>query len=361
MHTLAWASWVGMVMVLALSTSNPLYLGVILLSILLVAVLAPKTNTGVAGFRALLTLGLSLFAISLGIAVINGSYGEQVLFTVPGPDLPSWLGGLRIGGPVSAEGLVAAAIRGEAILCVFLAFATLNAAVSPYRVLRTTPAALFHAGLVVTVGLTLLPSTIEDVRRIREVQALRGARTGLRSLPALVVPAVINGLERSKRLAEAIEARGYASAPPQQRGAQIVGLLSAPLFLGAVWAWFYYESFRPLAAVALAAGVAALGWWAWSAAKNRHATRLHTETVTFADRATIALSLAVMVLAVAADELGIATLGYNPFDGLEPPPFTLAGGLLSLCAAWPALRLVFAPAPRERTAVDPSFSPEVAR
>ena len=214
MHAAAWGAWVGMVMVLALVTTNPLYLAIILLGVVLVAVLAPRTGTGITSFRALALFGVSMFAISLVIATINGNYGDHILFTVPGPEVPSWLGGLRLGGPVSAEGLAAAAIRGMAILAILLAFGVFNGAVSPQRVLRSTPAALFQASLVVTVGLTLLPASIEDLRRVREMRALRGASGGLRDLPSLVVPAVIGGLERSMRLAEAMEARGYGAAPP---------------------------------------------------------------------------------------------------------------------------------------------------
>ncbi|MEX1104139.1 MAG: energy-coupling factor transporter transmembrane component T, partial [Dehalococcoidia bacterium] len=257
MHTIAWVAWVMLVMTVALITNNPYYLAIVFLSVILVAVLAPKTGTGVAGFRALLVLGLGLFAVSMGIAVINGNFGDHILFTLPGPELPEWLGGLRLGGPVSAEGLVAAAIRGLAILTVLLAFGVFNGAVSPHRVLKTAPAALFHAGLVVTVGLTLLPSTIEDTRRIREMRALRGARTGLRELPALVVPSVINGLERSMRLAEAMEARGYAASEPAQRGRQLMGAVSVPLLIAAAWGWYYYAWAQPIAIVVAAAGVPA--------------------------------------------------------------------------------------------------------
>jgi energy-coupling factor transport system permease protein len=332
-----------MVMTVSLTTTNPLYLVVVLLATVLVGVFAPRTTTAVAGVRGIATFGAILFVMSLAVASINGNYGSHILFTMPGPHLPGWIGGLRLGGPVSAEGLVAATIRGLAILCVLMAFAVFNGAVSPHRVLRTAPAALFHAGLVVTIGLTLLPASIEDLRRLREMRALRGAKSGVRQLPALVVPAVIGGLERSMRLAEAMEARGYASSPEKGRGPRLIGAVSAPLLLGAAWGWYYYESMRPYAAAAAALGLGSLAWWAWNSARERKTTRMRTEPLTAFDRAAIAASGLVMVGALAGGSAGLVDMHYNPFAGLAWPAFSPAGAVVALSCAWPACVLAVAP------------------
>ena len=95
MHTIAWLSWIGLVMGVSLTTTNPYALAIVLLCILLVNVLAPRTGTAVAGFRSLLILGVGLCAISVAVAVVNGNYGSHILFTIPGPHIPDWLGGLR--------------------------------------------------------------------------------------------------------------------------------------------------------------------------------------------------------------------------------------------------------------------------
>ncbi|HEX6030784.1 MAG TPA: energy-coupling factor transporter transmembrane component T [Tepidiformaceae bacterium] len=360
MHTLAWVAWVSLVMAVALTTNNPYYLAIVFLSVLLVAATSPKTSTAIAGFRTLLVFGLSLFAISMAIAVVNGTYGDHVVFTMPGPELPEWFGGLRLGGPVSAEGLVAAAIRGLAILTVLLAFGVFNGAVSPHRVLRTAPAALFHAGLVVTVGLTLLPATIEDARRIREMRALRGARTGSRELPALVVPIVINGLERSMRLAEAMEARGYAASAETRRASAAVGALSAPLLIGAAWGWYYYESSRPFALIAAVLGLATLAWWAWRASRATSVTRFRPEPLGLTDRLLVTAS----VIAISVTVIGAAgewlSLKYNPFAGLPWPEFSPAGAAVALSCAWPALRLALAPA-RSASPAEAPMSPKAVR
>lgn len=361
MHTFAWLSWVALVMTVALSTTNPLYLVVVLLAVILVAALSPRGDHGLTSFRVLATFGAGMLVISVGISVINGSYGRHILFTIPGPNFPDWLGGLALGGPVSAEGLVAAGIRGFSILCVLLAFGVFNGAVSPHRVLRAAPAAVFHAGLVVTVGLSLLPASIDDVRRIREMRTLRGAPGGMRQLPALIVPAIIGGLERSMRLAEAMEARGYASAPSTARWPQAIGALSAPLLMAAAGLWYYYDNLRPLASVLAAAGACALAAWLLLAARSRHTTRLHNEPLGALDRAGIAFSLALIVFTVAGKQAGWVELGYNPFANLPAPEFTPPGGLVALACAWPALRLALQPSKQELGTAPSLYPAKVAR
>ena len=351
----AWMAWVTLVMVVALATTNPLYLGIILLCVGLVASLAPRSGTGVTSFRALVVFGVVMFAISVAIATINGNYGDHILFTIPGPGLPKWLGGLRLGGPVSAEGLVASAIRGLAILCVLFAFGVFNGAVSPHRVLRSTPAALFHASLIVTVGLTLLPSSIEDLRRIREMRALRGARGGFRDLPALVVPAVLGGLERSMRLAEAMEARGYASAPRPPLSARLAAGSSAPLFIAAAWLWFYSGQWQWLGAACAVAGAAAVAWWFVASARAQRTTTFATVPVPMAQKLAIAGSAGAAFAALVFRALGTGGFTYNPFAGLPPVPLHPAGVLIALSCAWPAVLLIFEPKPRN--VVDPEREP----
>lgn len=336
----AWAVWVATVMVVALATTNPLHLVIILLGVALVAALAPRTATGAAALKAVAGIGLGLFVLGVAIATINGGYGEHELFRMPGPSIPSWMGGLQLGGPVTAEALVAATLRGLAILCVLMAFATFNSAVSAHRILRLGPAALFHAGLVITVGLTLLPASVEDLRRVRELRALRGMPGGVRALPALIVPVVVGGLERSLRLAEAMEARGFASAPQPPRRVRLAGVASLPLFVVAAWMWMYRPELQPVVWALAALGGAGVFWWARAAASRRRTTRLHPETSSRAEQALVVMSLAVAVLTLVGRGSGWLDLEYDPFVSFAWPAFRPIEALIALSCAWPAVLLV---------------------
>ncbi len=347
MHPGSWVAWLALVMSAALTTSNPLYLVVVLLTIMLVGAMAPRTGEPVVGVRVVFGFGVGIFALSLAVAIVNGSFGDHVLFTVPGPEIPRWLGGLSIGGPVSAEGLVAAGIRGLSILCVIAAFATFNRAVTPQRVLRTAPAALFHAGLVVTIGLALLPATVADVRRIREMRALRGAPTGIRSSASLLVPALIGGLDRAMRTAEAMEARGYAAANPLPRhGHLLLSIAPAFVLLGA-WLWFFYPSLKAAGAAAALAGAGLVVVAAVQASRARTTTRLKRERYHPLERG---VAIGSVLLAAALVLAGGQPLDfdYNPFAGLEAPHFELLEALLLLAGAWPVAAFLLGPAsPRQ--------------
>ncbi|MGD9932960.1 MAG: energy-coupling factor transporter transmembrane component T [Dehalococcoidia bacterium] len=344
MHPGSWVAWLALAMGVALSTTNPLYLVVLILTLSLVAVLAPRAE-GVAtgGVRAVLLFGGGMFALSLIVAVVNGSYGDHILFTVPGPSFPSWMGGLSLGGPISAEGLVAAAIRGTAITCIVVAFFVFSSSVSPQRLLRTSPAALFQAGLVLTVGLTLVPSVVEDLRRVREVRALRGASNGFRSLPSLAVPILLGGLERAMRTAEAMEARGYAAASPVPRIASVAVVVSPALGLAAASVWFFYPGFRWLAVLAAVGGGVAFAVWLRFAARSRRTTRYRPEPIAPAERVA-ALCSCSLAVAVVLGLLPGLDLGYNPFAGLPWPAFGPQSLLPIAACAWPLPFVLATPA-----------------
>ncbi len=345
MHSYAWMAWVTTVMVVALTTTNPLYLVLVLLSIVLVGVVAPKDGIGTAGLKAMATFGVIMLALAILVATINGTYGSHVIFTIPGPRFPDWLGGLRLGGPVTLESFAAAIIRALAAFSVFLGFAVFSAAVSVQKLVRAAPAAVFHLGLVITIGLSLLPASIEDLRRIREMQALRGAPTRLRQVPGLVVPAVIGGLERSMRLAEAMEARGVASQETQPtRQMRLAALLPAPLILTGMWLWFYALEWRVLAGLLFAAAVASLVLWGRLASGQGRRTRLRDEPFPLFDRVLTAGSLSLAFTVFVARQVGAFGLNYNPFADLPVPGFTPIGAALMVCCAWPAFVLMLLPA-----------------
>jgi energy-coupling factor transport system permease protein len=330
--------------VIALTTTNPLYGAIVVLAVAMVALVAPSAPER-SSLRAFLGLGIGVVLFSGFVSLANGTPGDSTLFSVPGPTAPGWLGGLRFGGPVTSEGLVIAGTRALGILAVFAAFSVVTMAMSPGRLLRATPAVLAEAGIVVTVGLALLPATIEDLRRLREAERLRGREVRWWRMPGLVTPAMLSGLERSVHLAEALEARGLREAPGA-RPSRLAGAASAPLGLAGAYLWMSGGTARLLAPLAAGAAAAAAAWWLVSAARVHRTTRLHEEPSRRSTAIAALLALVAAGFVLGGSKLGV-NLGYNPLlDGLLPP-FNVPGAILALLPAWPFAPLVLAPAGRE--------------
>lgn len=290
-HHGALVAWLLAALLPAAITGNPLYLGA---DLALVALLYSRLGRGSASKQAAAWGGFArlgvLFALfTVGINLLFGGVGETVLFT-----LPSWNpndGPFQVGGAVTAESLVFGLVSALALLVALLALAVFNGLVDHYQLLRAVPAFLYQSATVVSIALVFLPQLARAQREIREAQALRGHRVrGLRDLAPLVLTLLGEALERAVRLAESMEARGYAapahrgeSAERESRGARlaIVGGLGS-ILAGAVLRDAPSESRgrldlvdletlgTGLALLGVVALVATLGWLGRRARRTRH-------------------------------------------------------------------------------------------
>jgi energy-coupling factor transport system permease protein len=192
-------------------TTNPLLLALVVA----VAgyVVASRREVGAASpFGAFLRLGLFVIAMRvLFEAFLGGGIpGQTVLLNLPQVPLPTGSAGVRLGGPVTLEGVLAAAYDGARLAAVLACIGAANALASPRRLLRYVPATLYEVGTALVVALTYAPQLVEDARRVRAARRLRGhAGHGPRELARLAVPVLDSALERSLDLAASMESRGY--------------------------------------------------------------------------------------------------------------------------------------------------------
>ena len=103
-----------------------------------------------------------------------------MLFTLPEVPLPDAAAGIRIGGPVTLEALLAALYDGLRLATLLLCVGAANALANPKRLLRAMPAALYEVGVAVMVALSLAPQLIESGQRVRARPAGCAARRGRR-------------------------------------------------------------------------------------------------------------------------------------------------------------------------------------
>jgi energy-coupling factor transport system permease protein len=211
LHPMAWWLWALGLATAVSRTTNPLLIAVLLAVVGYVVVSRRGAAPWARAFPAYLLLALSVVAIRVVFNAVLGSVDEgHVLFTLPRIGLPDWAKGVSLGGPVTAEELLAAAYDGLRLGALICCVGAANALANPKRALRSLPPALYEVGSAVVVAMTFAPQMVESVLRVRRARRLRGASgKGLRAIRAIAVPVLEDALSRSLLLAAAMDSRGY--------------------------------------------------------------------------------------------------------------------------------------------------------
>jgi energy-coupling factor transport system permease protein len=236
LHPIAWWLWAIGLAVAASRTTNPLLL-ICIVAAAGIVVSARRTDAPWArAFRAYLVLGFVVIAIRVVLRVLLGDVpdsGAHVLFRLPSVPLPSWMAGVSLGGPVSAESVLGAAYDGLRLATLLCCVGAANALANPKRALRVLPAALYELGVAVTVAMTIAPQLIESATRVRRARKLRGStHRGRHAIREIAMPVLHDALARSFQLAAAMDSRGYgrsASVTERSRRATAALLLVAVL------------------------------------------------------------------------------------------------------------------------------------
>jgi energy-coupling factor transport system permease protein len=355
MHTLAWLAWLSAGFAAITLAPNPLYLCLVLLAAMQVFLACRGDSPLARSFGlfaragALVFLGYLIFAV----ITVGGARGATALLTLPGLRLPDWLGGVVLGGSVTAEALAWGATRGLSIWALMTLFGAFNALVDHYRLLRLAPRSLFHAGLAVTIAVAFVPGLVRSSAEIVVAQRARGHRFGRpRSWLALVAPLLAGSLEKSLQLAEALDARGYGrtAAPDADLSRRQVGVLAGLLLLGAgLFGGLYYGPPAALpAGLALGAGALALGLSLRSLGRLVARSTYRRERWRRRDSLAVAAACAGVLALAAMRALGAGDLVYYPFPTIRAPGFDLRAGLALLLLAAPALLVPAAPSERPR-------------
>jgi energy-coupling factor transport system permease protein len=320
--------------VFAFVVTNPLYI-VLALGAVIVVHLSFEPDPSPVGraVRLFVVFGLILLAVRVLFIGLLPNPGGTTLLTLPELQTPRWLGGLELGGPVSAEVLVAAVSEGLRLIVVLAAFGVFNAHGDISALLRTVPAAFRDVGLVASIAVAFVPGIMRTVRDVRDAQRLRG-EWGLRRLaPALVVPVLGMSLERALLLAESMDARGYGRGDPSAlgRSSRMFSWAGLGLLLLGIAAWVYGEP--QIATATAAAGAAVMVWGFRSASVRAGTSRLSIKAVSGFDVAVIVASAVAMAGAVAAGRDAF----YDAYPNLAWPVFSVRTAAITLLFALPAL------------------------
>lgn len=246
-------------------TTNPLLL-VLVVAVVAQVVAARRGDAPWArGFKSYFLIGLVIIVFRVAFRMLlDAQYGAHILFRLPEIPLPNATKGIQLGGPVSAEGVLAALYDGMRLAALMLCIGAANVLANPKRLLKAVPSALHEAGVAVTVALTVAPQLVESGQRVRRARRLRGeSPRRFRLVRSVLLPVLMDALDRSLLLAAAMDGRGYG------RAASVAGprrATTAALILGGlggicVGAYGLLDSSTPrLLGLPMLVGGVALAW-----------------------------------------------------------------------------------------------------
>jgi energy-coupling factor transport system permease protein len=208
LHPGAWWIWALSLAVAASRTTNPLLLGLIIAVAGFVVANRRSDAPWALAFRLYAYVGALIVASRVLFRIlVGGEDGGHVLLALPRIPLTA---GLSLLGPTSAEALLGGFYDGLRLATMVVCVGAANALANPKRLLKAVPGALYEVGTAVTVALTVAPQLVESVQRVRRARRLRAGRTrGLRAVKGIVVPVLEDAMDRSLRLAAAMDSRGY--------------------------------------------------------------------------------------------------------------------------------------------------------
>lgn len=278
LHPVAWWIWALSLAAAATRVTNPLLLGLLITSAAIVVARRKPDAPWGKSFEFFLVLGLFIIVIRVVFQVVFGAAtGSQLLISLPGISLPSWMSGLRIGGPIMLESLLGAFYDGLRLATIAIVVGAANSLASPSRLLKAIPSALYELGVSVVVALSFIPQLISDAVRIRDMRRLRGRRnTGLRAYATLAIPVLAGALDRSINLAASMDSRGYGRVNNQSSRSRrlVVGLLLSSIVLVTVGLFGLFTSdAHPLIGLpSLSIGVGIAVFAMWHSGHNRTRT-----------------------------------------------------------------------------------------
>ncbi len=325
----AWVVWVIAAAVIIMTTRNPLYSVMLLLIIRIVHKVCALPGTGTE--IPLLRIGVAILIFTTLFNGLTLHIGNTVLFAFP----LSWP---WVGGPITLEAAVFGMNTGFVLLNLLMIFSAFNEVVSINDLVRLMPRALQDLGVVLLIGITYIPETTRQLKRIREAQAIRGHHLrGIRDWRPIVIPLLIGSLERAMGLAEAMVSRGYgATVNTHQPLAIQFGLAFGLLAALSGWVLTFWSSW--LGWALLATGVVLILWLTFKLSRRSPYTRYRSRKWTKKETILVAGSiLPLLFLFLPLLFVDRTTLIYQPIPSLKIPGFDLFIGLSLTGLLMPAL------------------------
>lgn len=324
MHPAAWWAWALAIGSMALVTSNPIALGVLGLVAAAVGSLRRSATGSAAALGSFVVLGLWVVGIRVAFQVVFGlRLPGHVVVQLPELQLPHWLAGVSLGGPITVESIATAAVAGAKLAVALVAFGAANAVASPRELVRILPQSLAALSTAVSVALAFVPALLVAIAEQREARLLRGRPVrGFAGWRAMAGPALEGSLRSSTALAASMASRGYGGRGLADARVPVPLLSLGLVGLGASTAGTYllaYPTVPALLALAVVlGGLAAIAAVVLLGSRRVARTRYRPAPFGPSSLATLMAAAALVACVLTARAVAPATVAWNPYAWTAP-------------------------------------------
>ncbi len=192
-----WTAWLFASMIAVIMTYNPVYLAIILISGIFISIVLKIE------WLRIIKFGIALSIVPFIVNVFFVHLGKTILFET-------------ILGLITLEAILFGLIMSLLLIDMILLFGIFNSVVGFDSILGITPNIFSKSALVASISMNFIPTLTRDMDSIRDIQRSRGLNLNNGSLSeriknhiSIITPLLMNSLERSYNLAEAMESRAY--------------------------------------------------------------------------------------------------------------------------------------------------------
>jgi len=323
----AWVVWGAAASLPFLLGRNPFPMLVALIAVLGVRISVHSSHVNAVGWRLVVRAAALFSLLAVLFNVLTVRTGDRVIVRIP-DDWP------LIDGPISWNAVVYGLLAAMGVLGLVMVWAMVGTHVHWGSLVRLLPDPFVGFAVAGSAALNLVPQTVAALTDIREATAARGyAPTGVRGVASVVTPMINVGLDRSMRLAEVLEARGFGGRRSDDRLSSMLHDLGWTALLGGA----FVAGYGLIAAIGWAAigGLVAVGTGVVVLAilhrpNAVRRTRYRQERLARADWIVILVSIAVAIVCLAARKHDPRAFIYEPYPEIAMP----------VASIWPLLALL---------------------
>ncbi|MDF1518887.1 MAG: energy-coupling factor transporter transmembrane component T [Brevefilum sp.] len=327
-----WVLWLVNAIIFVLSTRNPIYLFLVLISLFILGNRKTKPQHRKAWFILNLRFLISMILIS---SLVNGLFthlGQTKLFHFPS----NWL---LIGGDITLESLIYGAVNGLIIGSLYLSFNIFNLALSVKQLSRLIPRAFHPIGMTATLALTFFPSIQQRAREIKEAQMIRGNPMKKISdwLPILL-PLIVTSLEDAIILSESMTSRGFhAVSNRNQENFSIISLVIGTFLIFSGWILNLFDYPQVISIFLYVVGGSLIIFILLKKGCEFRVTHYHRVSWQKKDIIFCAIFLIAIITQIIFAALYENNFSFTPYPQLSMPSLNIGGFLLSVVPLIPIL------------------------